>query len=163
LAGGETEKAAVKAGAAAAKPAEKEKKPAAAWDDGADEEEKGSPWEKKDKANGKSPPAKAKLPKSKAADEDEDDDEDEAPDPDAQFDDMLASTLLPDSTKKLIQGQLGLREHGIWVGQPDIKIMSVRGLAKVFAGVFAVTILTIILGVGGGAALEGALQLAAIG
>ena len=143
----ETEaKTAVKASAGTAP-----KKPAA-WDDPDDDdaEEKSAPWadkSRKGKADVKKAPAKKKAA-------DEDDEDDDAPDEDAAFVELLEQTTLPEATKKQIKSDLGLREKGVWVGQPDAKIMTVRAIPKVLAALFALLVLAIILGVGGGLALE---------
>ena len=147
---GDEEKVALKASAAdAAKPAAK-KPPPAAWDD-ADEEDaddKESPWDAKSKSkNGKKAPAKKK------SDDDEEED-DEPRDEDAEFAELLALTTLPDATKKQIKSELKLREKGVWIGQPDPKIMMVRAIPKVLAGLFGMLVLCIILGAGGMMGLE---------
>jgi predicted Zn finger-like uncharacterized protein len=153
---GDEEKVALKAGAAdAAKPSAK-KPPPAAWDDADDEDaddaddadDKESPWDAKSKSkNGKKAPAKKK------SDDDEDDDE-EPRDENAEFAELLALTSLPDATKKQIKSELKLREKGIWIGQPDPKIMMVRAIPKVVGGLFAMLVLCIILGAGGIMGLE---------
>src|SRR5262245_48546764 len=123
----EEKKTAVQA-ASAAKP--EAKKPPAAWEDDEEEEgDKDSPWDKKkgkDSENGKKkPPAK----KAKVEDEeDDDDDDDEEKGPEGEFKELLAQTVLPDATKKTILNELGLREVGVWVGQPDAKMMTVRAI-----------------------------------
>lgn len=147
----EEDKVALKAGAAdAPKPAAK-KPPPAAWDDAEDEEadEKESPWD----AKGKSKNGKKALAKKKSK-EDEEQDDDEPRDEDAEFVELLNQTALPDSTKKQIKSELTLREKGVWIGQPDPKIMMVRAIPKVFAGLFAGFVLCILIGAGGMMGLE---------
>ena len=167
---GEPQKAAVAAGASNA-PAPK--KPAPAWGDD-EEDDKSAAWDKNkgkdkdddkkkssknlksdddnddEKANGK---AKTKA-KAKAKDDDHDDKKGKGRSDDAEFVALLASTVLPDANKTLIQNELKLRERGIWVGQPDVKIMTVRAVPKVILGVFVVTVFAIVLGVVGGVGLE---------
>jgi predicted Zn finger-like uncharacterized protein len=145
----EETKAAVTAAAIAKKP--ETKKPPPAWADDEDEDDKAPAWDK----NGKNTAAtKPKPPGKKAAAKDDDDDDDEK-DPDEDFDALLSGTQLPESTKKLVQGELGLREKGVWVGQPCPKIMTVRAIPKALGAVVAVTIACIVLGAIGGSAIEG--------
>ena len=143
---------------AASQPANKP--PTPAWDDGEDDDEKASPWNKKTKGDedneDDAPKAKTKAPSKKRAAVDDDDDDDAGDrDEDAPFKELLEQTLASEDTKKQIKADLGLRETGIWAGQPDAKIMTIRGLVPAFGGAFAITILCIILGVGLGSMMEG--------
>jgi predicted Zn finger-like uncharacterized protein len=155
---GETQKIAVTAAAAPAP-----KKPAPAWGD--DEDDDKAEWDKKKgKADDgkKSKPSAEEKPKAKAKakkdDDDDDDDDDDKQSPrdqqDSEFEALLAQTLLPETTKKLVRNELKLRERGVWIGQPDVKIMTVRAVPKVILGVFVVTVFAIVLGVVGGFGLE---------
>ncbi len=171
---GDAENAAVQAGAAASrngaasKPAAK-KPPPPAWGDDEDEgegekEEKASPWDKKSKkdedededdeddAKAKKKPAKkGPPPKKRAAEDDEDEDEDDAKKGgDSAFEDLLEQTTLSPLAKKQISGEIGLREKGVWVGQPDPKILTVRGIPKAIMGCFAAMIVAIVASVLGG-------------
>jgi predicted Zn finger-like uncharacterized protein len=120
---------------AASKPAAK-KPPAPAWDDDEEDED-----EDEDAA-----PKKVKAKSKPSSDDDEDDDDADEED---GFLDLLNQTKLSDSTKKMIKSELGLREQGIWIGQPDPKIMTVRAIPKVFAGLFVMLILCIFVTAGG--------------
>jgi predicted Zn finger-like uncharacterized protein len=104
------------------------KPPAPAWDDDEDEDD--------------APKSKPKAKSKPISNDDDDDDED-------SFLELLNQTKLADSTKKMIKSELALREQGVWIGQPDPKIMTVRSIPKVFAGLFVMLILCIILTVGG--------------
>jgi predicted Zn finger-like uncharacterized protein len=149
LADGATKDAAIKAATAAltaASPARKPAatKPPAAWDDGDDDED----------AKTKKKPVKKGPPKKRvAADEDEDDDEDEKGE-DSAFEDLLAQTTLSPESKKRVNSELGLREKGLWVGQPDPKIMTVRSIRKAFAGVFFFAILAVFGSIASGTQLD---------
>jgi len=166
---GEEKKTAVPAGAAAASAP---KKPAPAWGDD-EEEDKSAAWDKnKGKDNGDSKKKSAKNLKSdeddekpkdqsktkakakKADDEDDEDSKGKGHTEDDEFAALLGQTLLPDTTKKLIQNELKLRERGVWVGQPDVKIMTVRAVPKVILGVFVVTVFALVIGFVGGFGLE---------
>jgi predicted Zn finger-like uncharacterized protein len=161
---GATETAALKSAATKPPPTK------AAWDK--EDEEKSAPWEKKTNSQKDKEETKPTKKKSKSRDDDEED-EDDAPkaktrtkakskkakdddedDEEASFRDLLDQTTLSDDIKKLIQNELGVRERGVWVGQPCPKIMTVRAIPKVLAGVFVITILSIIFSIGGGVALE---------
>ena len=103
-------------------------KKAAPWANGkVDEDEKkgkASPWDakakaKKDKEEEK-PKAKPKPPSKKRSAEDDEDDEDDDkevnPQKGTSLGDMLNQTTLPEGTKSLIEGEMGLREKAMWVG-----------------------------------------------
>ena len=105
-------------------PAEPKKK--AAWDKAKDDDEA----KEADKFKAKS--AKKKQKK----------DDDEA------FDELLNTTQLPDAVKVRVHEEIGLKETGVWVGQPVPKIMMVRAIPKIFAAVFITCFLSIFAGVG---------------
>jgi len=117
---------------ATAEKAQGKKPPAPAWEDDEDDE-------------GEKPKSK---PKAKTFDDYGADRDEEAP-----FKELLAETHLADSTKQQIKADLGLREQGIWVGQPDAKIMAVRALVKSAIAMFVITIMSIVLGAVGSSAL----------
>jgi hypothetical protein len=128
-------------------------KKAAPWSAKPDADSKSAPWDKGKKGKEeekapakKGPPAK----KSKKHDDDDDDDEEDSGGrgKGVSFGDLLAQTTLSDSTRKLIQNELSLREQGVWVGQPCPKIMTVRSIPKCFAAGAVMLVLSI---VGGGA------------
>lgn len=68
---------------------------------------------------------------------------------------MLEATELPEETKSMIKGELGLRESGVWVGQPDLRMARIKSSIKGFIGAFVVTIICVVLGGAGGMAIEG--------
>ncbi len=108
------------------------------------------------------PPPLPPEKKSKAAwetDEEEDEEEDEKPkgktkkskkddDEDSAFNELLNATLLPDAVKTQVREELGLKEEGVWVGQPVPKIMMVRAIPKVFLAGFITCFLSIFAGAG---------------
>jgi hypothetical protein len=141
--------AAVTAGVAETAPAKKPPPPPPpAWD--TDDEDEVKP-KKKPRTRADDDEEDAPKPKPKAKQFDDGDDADT--DDEAPFKELLEQTQLDDSTKKQIQADLGLREKGIWVGQPDPKIMAVRALGKSAIGIFIGTIFCIVFGIMAGGAI----------
>jgi hypothetical protein len=151
-------------GAVAPKPGAKKPPPPVWGDDDDQEDDKKPAWDRKSKddedsdyeddAKAKKKPAKkGPLPKKRAADDDDDQDEDEEQGEDDAFAELLEQTTLSPLAKKQITGELGLREKGLWIGQPDPKIMTVRGIPKAIAGVIIFVFLAIFGSVASGATL----------
>ncbi len=154
-------------GAVASKPLA-QKPPTPAW--GADDEdetddEKKPAWDRKSKAGDedddedaeakKKPIKKGPPPKKRAAnDDEEEEDEDEEIDENQAFEELLEQTTLSPIAKKQITGELGLREKGLWIGQPDPKIMTVRGIPKALVGIFVCIILAIFGSVASGTLIQ---------
>ena len=136
--------------ATADKPAGK-KPPPPAWDNAPDEDDEDDKPKKKstsraydDEDDEDDKPKRKPTPKTF-----DDDGEGEDRDEEAAFKDLLAQATIADDTKKQIKADLGLREKGIWLGQPDPKIMAVRALGKSAIGVFISLIFCIVFGVMG--------------
>jgi hypothetical protein len=89
-------------------------------------------------------------PKPKVFD---DDGKDEDRDDEAPFNELLEQSQLGDDTRKQIKADIGLREQGIWLGQPDPKIMMVRALGKSALALFVITVMSIVLGAVGSSML----------
>jgi predicted Zn finger-like uncharacterized protein len=94
----------------------------------------------------KSPPARNTYDDD---DEDEDEDQDGPPDDseDRAFEDLLEETSMSSNLKRQIASELNPREKGVWVGQPDPRIMTLRGIPKGCSGAVALGVLTIIASV----------------
>ena len=120
------------------KPAAK-KPPAPVWSDKEDDGEP-APWD----AGRKKTDSKAK-PKKKEADVDAEE---------AAFDKLLDATTASEGTKKLVQDELGIREKGVWVGQPCPTMMTVRALGKVLVTCFTIAIISFMLGAVSGVVSE---------
>jgi hypothetical protein len=122
--------------------------PPPAWDAEDDEDDKPKKKPVPRKTEEDAPKSKPK-PKAKEYDDGGSADaDDEAP-----FKELLEQTQLDETTKKQIKADLGLRETGVWVGQPDPKIMAVRALGKSAIGIFVVTIFCVVFGVMAGGAI----------